>query len=195
MRLTYLLFIVTAFLLFNTYHDNKYSDMIKVNHKYIKMSMIAFTALTIYVFFKKYPNQSNSMLIHANDIIKYMPIDKNSRDILTPIIDMTMNRETSNISENFINGSQIQFTNPQMKRMMQSGRATGIQQKRSVSETKKKYVASRQQWRCGHCNNQLDHTFEVDHIKDLQYGGDNSVDNLVALCRNCHGKKTMASKL
>jgi 5-methylcytosine-specific restriction endonuclease McrA len=46
-------------------------------------------------------------------------------------------------------------------------------------------------WKCGHCNQQLDHTFEVDHILDLQYGGSNNVDNLVALCRNCHGKKTM----
>ena len=51
----------------------------------------------------------------------------------------------------------------------------------AVSETKKKYVASNQQWRCNDCQNQLDHTFEVDHIKDLRFGGDNSVDNLVAL--------------
>ena len=28
-------------------------------------------------------------------------------------------------------------------------------------------------------------TFEVDHIKDLQYGGTNHVDNLAALCPNC----------
>lgn len=189
MKLTYLLFIITAFLLFNTYHDNKYSDMIKINQKYIKMIMISFTALTIYLFFKKYPGQSNSMLLHANDIIKYMPIDKNSRDILTPIIDMTITNHSSNLPDNFINNN----IEPQTKRMLRSG--TNIQNKRSVSETKKKYVASQQYWKCGHCNQQLDHTFEVDHIKDLQYGGDNSVDNLVALCRNCHGKKTLSSKL
>lgn len=199
MKLNTLLFLVTGFLLVDTYYENKYSKMFKVNQKYIKMSMITFTALTIYVFFKKYPNQSNSMLMHANDIIKYMPIDKHSKDMLTPIIDMTMRKETNQI--NTIQGNQInqnieQFT-PQMKRMMNSGsnRNRNQQHKRSVSETKKKYVASNQQWKCGHCNQQLDHTFEVDHIQDLQYGGDNSVDNLVALCRNCHGKKTMSSKL
>ena len=63
------------------------------------------------------------------------------------------------------------------------------------SETKKKYVASNQQWKCGHCQQQLDHTFEIDHVVDLRYGGDNSVQNLIALCRNCHGKKTLNAKL
>ena len=189
MRFNFLLLIITAFLLIDVYYDNKYSKMLKVNKKYIKMVMIGFTGLTIYLFFKKYPSQSNSMLIHANDIIKYMPIDKTSKDLLSPIIDMTMSKETANLQHQ-IPGSQI---NPQMKRMMNSGKGQNI--KRSVSETKKKYVASNQHWKCNDCQNQLDHTFEVDHIKDLRFGGDNSIDNLVALCRNCHGKKTLACKL
>ena len=159
------------------------------------MGMIGFTALTIYLFFKKYPSQGGSMLKHANEIIKYMPIDKNSRDLLTPIIDMTTNNETSKLQQQLISGNSQTGgrMTPQMKRMMNSGKQQNT--KRSVSETKKKYVASRQQWRCNDCQQQLDHTYEVDHIKDLRFGGDNSVDNLVALCRNCHGKKTLACKL
>jgi hypothetical protein len=62
--------------------------------------------------------------------------------------------------------------------------------KRSVSETKKKFVASNQNWKCDDCKEQLKAWFEVDHIKRLDQGGSNDVDNLVALCRNCHGKKT-----
>ena len=62
--------------------------------------------------------------------------------------------------------------------------------KRSVSETKKKFVASQQQWKCGNCKNQLNHTFEIDHKIRLEYGGTNDINNLVALCRNCHGEKT-----
>ena len=195
MRLNFLLFIVTGFLLIDVYYDNKYSKMLKVNKKYIKMGMIGFTALTIYLFFKKYPSQGGSMLKHANEIIKYMPIDKNSRDLLTPIIDMTTNNETSKLQQQLISGNSQTGgrMTPQMKRMMNSGKQQNT--KRSVSETKKKYVASRQQWRCNDCQQQLDHTYEVDHIKDLRFGGDNSVDNLVALCRNCHGKKTLACKL
>ena len=62
--------------------------------------------------------------------------------------------------------------------------------KRSVSETKKKFVASQQQWKCGNCKNQLNHTFEIDHKIRLEYGGTNDINNLIALCRNCHGEKT-----
>jgi 5-methylcytosine-specific restriction endonuclease McrA len=84
----------------------------------------------------------------------------------------------------------IQMT-PQTRRMMNSGGGA----KRCVSETKKKYVASQQQWKCNKCASQLTHTFEVDHKIDLRYGGTNHVSNLVALCRNCHGEKTMQDKL
>ena len=55
---------------------------------------------------------------------------------------------------------------------------------------KKKFVASSQQWKCGDCHQQLTAWFEVDHIKRLDQGGSNDISNLVALCRNCHGKKT-----
>ena len=67
--------------------------------------------------------------------------------------------------------------------------------KRSVSETKKKYVASEQKWKCGYCGEMLDATFEVDHKIDLQYGGTNHVSNLVASCATCHKKKTMMNKI
>ena len=66
---------------------------------------------------------------------------------------------------------------PQMKRMLNSG---GNSSKRSVSETKKKYVAAQQDWRCKHCEEQLKATFQVDHKVDLRYGGSNHVSNLVA---------------
>ena len=67
--------------------------------------------------------------------------------------------------------------------------------KRSVSETKKKFVASRQQWNCNDCNQQLNAWFEVDHVIRLEHGGSNHIDNLVALCRECHGKKTTIENL
>ena len=67
--------------------------------------------------------------------------------------------------------------------------------KRSVSETKKKFVAASQGWKCRSCNNMLPAWFEVDHTTRLDQGGTNSVDNLVALCRDCHGKKTAMENL
>ena len=67
--------------------------------------------------------------------------------------------------------------------------------KRSVSETKKKYVASKNGWKCARCGNMLKHTYEVDHITALKDGGDNSVDNLRALCTDCHKSKTLETFL
>ena len=67
--------------------------------------------------------------------------------------------------------------------------------KRSVSESKKKYIASNQKWQCAHCHNLLDNTYEVDHIIALYRGGTNELNNLEALCRNCHGKKTFKEKM
>ena len=51
-------------------------------------------------------------------------------------------------------------------------------------------VASQQQWKCGDCGDSLTAWFEVDHKQRLDRGGNNEISNLVALCRNCHGKKT-----
>ena len=73
------------------------------------------------------------------------------------------------------------------KRILKSG---GKGTKRSVSETKKKYVASMQDWKCKKCSIKLPAWFEVDHVIRLEHGGGNGVQNLEALCRECHGKKT-----
>lgn len=70
-----------------------------------------------------------------------------------------------------------------------------IRQHRKVSESLKKYVASNQKWKCKLCGNLLEATYEVDHIKPLYKGGTNDFNNLQALCRNCHGNKTLEDRL
>ena len=66
---------------------------------------------------------------------------------------------------------------------------------RNVSNLTKKIVASNQGWHCGHCHTQLDFTYEIDHIIPLFRGGTNETRNLIALCRNCHGKKTIMERI
>lgn len=66
--------------------------------------------------------------------------------------------------------------------------------KRNITQTKKKIVASNQRWHCNMCMNMLDYTYEIDHIIPLYKGGNNNLNNLQALCRNCHGKKTIYDK-
>jgi len=191
MRLEIFVLGLTAFFVYNAYTDGKYSKMLFSFKKYYKMIFYVVLGLGIYVLLKRNPDQGRDMLLYANNLVKYMPIDKNSMDMLSPIIDFTSANEDSSFMES-VNGI---YSNPGFsgeKRMMNSGK-NGT--KRSVSETKKKYVASNQEWKCGNCHAQLDHTFEIDHKVRLEYGGGNDVQNLIALCRNCHGRKTASENM
>ena len=191
MRLEIFVLGLTAFFVYNAYTDGKYTKMLLSFKKYYKMIFYVLLGLGIYVLLKRNPNQGRNMLLYANNLVKYMPIDKSSMDMLSPIIDFTSTNEDSSFMES-VNGI---YSNPGFsgeKRMMNSGK-NGT--KRSVSETKKKYVAANQDWKCGNCHSQLDHTFEIDHKVRLEYGGGNDVQNLIALCRNCHGKKTASENM
>jgi hypothetical protein len=55
----------------------------------------------------------------------------------------------------------------------------------------RKEIAASQENKCVDCKNELTEYYEIDHIIGLQYGGDNSRDNLQALCCECHAKKSM----
>ena len=201
MKFELLVFGITAFFIANVYHDGKYVHIIKSWKKYYQMAGIGFVGLSAYLFMKKYPGHSRSLLTHANGIIKYMPIDKDATDLLTPLFDMTKSSMFSNDMAYQQNDNGMMMTH-QQKRMMNSGANMGANMgtgqpntKRSVSETKKKFVAAQQGWNCGACKKQLPAWFEVDHKTRLDQGGSNHVDNLVALCRDCHGKKTAFENL
>lgn len=183
MKIELIIFAITGFLIYDTYYEGKFSQKILSGKKYFKMISMGFIGLSLLVLIRKHPSDSRSMLGYATDLIKYMPIKKGTADVLTPFFDFT--KATQRV------GGMMNQT-PQMKRMMNSGR---IGTKRSVSETKKKYVAANQNWKCKGCGKQLDATFEVDHVVDLQFGGSNHVSNLEAKCRNCHGQKTMMNNL
>jgi hypothetical protein len=180
MKLELFILAVVGFVVYNIYHDGKLTKNLMKNKKYFQIAFVVFGAFIFYFMVKRNPMHTKKLLLHANNVVKYMPIDKSSMDMLSPIMDFTSSVGESN------NQSFMGLLNEE-KRILQSG---GKSTKRSVSETKKKYVASQQNWRCGDCKQQLNAWFEVDHIKRLEHGGGNNVENLVALCRDCHGKKT-----
>jgi len=214
----YIVFIITAVLIVNTYYDGHLIKMFQSNQKFIKMAMFGFVGLSLFMFLRRNPENSRQLLYHANDIIKYMPISKGTADMITPFFDMTgrlpphdggaigggggggMSHAMSsavgthvaqNVARPSLGGGTPGGT-PAERRLLNSGKGSS---KRSVSETKKKYVAANQGWKCGDCQRQLPAWFEVDHVIALEHGGSNHVDNLVALCRDCHGKKTAMSFL
>ena len=190
MRIEILIFGITGFLLYNIYHDGKYTKILFAYKKYYKMAIIGFLALCFYIMVKRNPLQTKNMLLYTNNVIKYMPIDKSSMDLITPIFDLSTKR--NGFMEGFNTELNPGFNyDPMVVAQQQRNILSGPKPvKRAVSETKKKYVASMQDWKCGQCNKKLTHTFEVDHKIRLEHGGGNDVTNLVALCRECHGEKT-----
>jgi hypothetical protein len=200
MRIELWILIITAFLVYNAYHDGKYTKMLLSYKKYYTMAFYCILGLGIYLLFKKNPEHGKNILQTAHNAVKYMPIDKSSLEMFTPLFDFTSNSkgyrndddEPSSFMENLYGVNLTQNIPASQQRMLQSGKNGN---KRSVSETKKKYVAANQDWKCGHCQSQLDHTFEIDHKIRLEYGGGNDVQNLIALCRNCHGKKTASENM
>ena len=192
MRFELIIIIITALLIYNTYTDGKYSKWYIHYKKYIQMGAIALVGLSLYLVVKRNPTNCKKILLHANNLVKYMPIDKSSMNMISPILDFTSSNKypfMDEVNHGLNPNEQYNFTPQEQPKEQHSGgvvRAT----KRSVSETKKKYVASMQNWKCGECENQLNAWFEVDHKVRLEYGGSNEVSNLVALCRECHGAKT-----
>lgn len=195
MRIEILLFLIAGFVMVNIYTDGKYMKILLSKKKYFKMGGVAFVAFMMYILIKRNPLRAKEIMTTSNEYIKYLPIDKNTSNIISPILDFTVKQDyiSGQNSENYpiLNMNNISRSQNNST-MMESGRKAT---KRCVSETKKKYVASRQGWKCNGCGEMLNATFEVDHIKRLEYGGDNHVDNLRALCRECHGNKTMMENL
>jgi 5-methylcytosine-specific restriction endonuclease McrA len=192
MRLEIFVLGLTAFFIYNAYKDGKYTKMLLSFKKYYKMIFYALLGVGIYLLLKRNPQQGRNMLLYANNYVKFMPIDKTSMDMLSPVFDFTSSNNSGNPS--FMESmNNLEPSNFNSSNRIQTSGKHGT--KRSVSETKKKYVASNQDWKCGHCQAQLDHTFEIDHRVRLEYGGGNDVQNLVALCRNCHGRKTASENM
>jgi len=195
MRIELIIFGVTAFLIANVYTDGKYWKLLQTNQKYYKMAGIALGGLMMYVLFKKFPAKATDIIRGSNEYIKYLPIDRETTSILSPILDFTAKQNIRNSGDEYaypVSGIPPQQEDRNINRIVNSGKKAT---KRSVSETKKKFVASRQNWKCGDCGEQLSAWFEVDHKIRLEYGGSNHVDNLVALCRECHGRKTTMENL
>jgi hypothetical protein len=156
----------------------------------------------VYVLLKKFPDRAENIIRSSNEYMKYLPVDGQTASMLSPILDFTAKQGNF---DDVISGRTVLRPNAGASsaggyasassaetRILNSGKNSS---KRSVSETKKKYVASRQGWKCGDCGNQLSAWFEVDHKIRLEHGGSNHVDNLVALCRECHGCKTAMENL
>jgi 5-methylcytosine-specific restriction endonuclease McrA len=205
MRVELIIFMIAAFIIANIYTDGKVLKIALSWEKYYKMAAVAFFAFMIYWLIRKNPKDAHNIIATSNEYIKYLPLDRSTSSFINPILDFTSKQNYEGDNKNrilsmptsspyqYMNGGEFGIDKKALRqRIMNSGK-TGT--KRSVSETKKKYVAASQNWKCGNCQKQLPAWFEVDHKIRLEYGGSNHIDNLVALCRDCHGEKTAIENL
>jgi len=196
---------ITALIVGNMYFDNLLVKKFMQWKKYYRMVGITIFGILLFLFCRRNPKESTALLQNANELIRLMPIDRNTTSLLQPILQynrmgrmdgtrpfnkqMSNNMQSSLSSHDTVMGTATPYSHLVGGEAMQPTVAVS-KTKRSVSETKKKYVASRQNWTCKECGSILTAWFEIDHITRLEYGGSNDASNLVALCRNCHGKKT-----
>ena len=215
MRIEIILFLIAAAVMANIYTEGKLVRSLSKYKKYYQMAGVAFAALAMYVLFKKNPDRARDIVFTSNEYLKYMPVDKNASSILNPILDFTSKYSggvaagsaaySSDSAYPILNlggsgggGTRQSYAEARITKSgvpVIGGGAEPVKTKRSVSETKKKYVAAQQGWKCGNCTKQLPAWFEVDHKIRLEHGGSNHIDNLVALCRDCHGEKTAMENL
>jgi 5-methylcytosine-specific restriction endonuclease McrA len=175
---------ITIFFIYDIYRDGKYSKLLKSWTKYYKMAGIGFAGISLLLYLHKNPSQSKDVVGNINNIVKSMPLDKNTSNMFSPLATFVN-------PHSFFNKNSV--CNDNSSKIIQNSGKKG--NKRSVSETKKKFVAAQQSWTCNKCNKQLPAWFEVDHKIRLEYGGSNHIDNLEALCRDCHGRKTAMENL
>lgn len=190
MRFEIILFIIAGAIMANIYTEGRFIKQAFLWKKYYQMAGVAFAALAFYWLFTKNPDHAKNLIYSSNEYIKYLPVDKNTTSILSPILDFT--KKQAFIQENRNNSSYpVMDMNMNMNRIDRNKQNRNIATKRSVSESRKKMIAASQGWKCGNCKEQLDFNYQIDHKVRLEYGGSNEPQNLTALCPNCHTKKTI----
>ena len=200
MNLFFLILIPVLIFILNEYFQNKiFLGFEKIYH-YRKL--IALFVPFMLIYFN--PDLVKKILIYFKDIDK-KPTHHTINDMMNSYFNLK--RENKNIKHNngFYNNipnyqsnntnNNTHYNNTNSNNTIRPKLISNNRIKRNVSESKKKYIASNQKWRCTHCSNLLDNTYEVDHIIALYRGGTNDLTNLEALCRNCHGIKTFKEKM
>jgi hypothetical protein len=164
-------------------YDGYYNRFGRLHHywglrRHAKLACMCAGALIFYLSMRTSPIHSQQMMIHLYNAMggkRSIPWSPEAMRAVAPVTDFT-SMATSPPAP-----VPVPYTAP-----TGGTKAT----KRCVSETKKKFVAARQNWTCDVCHKMLTHTYEIDHRTRLEFGGSNDADNLVALCRECHGQKT-----
>lgn len=168
--------IVSVIIAVNRYFDNKFVSFFLSNRKYVEIGVVICCGILMFFIVKYYPEYTRYMLTHSKKYEHLLP------DTARNIFDFT--------SRHFGEDEDARHGQGVLDHNVWREKSTAST-KRAVSANLKKQVAADQQWKCAICKNTLPANYEIDHITRLEYGGSNDYSNLQALCRNCHGTKTL----
>ena len=124
MRIELIIFGVVAFLIANVYKDGKYWKLLQANKKYYKMAGIALGGVMLYVLFKKFPAKATDIIRGSNEYIKYLPIDRETSSMLSPILDFTAKQNIRNSGDDYaypVSGIPPQQEDRNVNRIVNSG--------------------------------------------------------------------------
>jgi hypothetical protein len=187
-----LFFGVTGAVLYNMFHDGKLYVRLMSYKKYYRMFGVAMGALTLYYMMKKRPGDLRQLLMYGRGGSTRLGLPSHGGG--PGVFDVAAGNVMGDTNGAIASAA---FFHPATAMAAAGGAGGGAggggfgpRTKRSVSETRKKFVASSQQWKCALCRMLLTHTYEIDHIQRLDQGGSNDVANLRAICPNCHRTAT-----
>ena len=217
MRIELVVLLIAGLIAFHIYTDGKYMKLIMGYKKYWQIAGVVVGALVLCWLLRRDPGKARDMLESTQAYLKYMPLDGKTTSWVSPLLDFTNKHTFSTMNVGSVTGATGETGATGSTGARGARGATGAtgatysekggsvvsldggsdqrRFKRSVSESKKKFVASRQKWLCNDCGTMLTATYEIDHIVRLDRGGTNHIDNLAALCPNCHRQKTMMENL
>lgn len=66
------------------------------------------------------------------------------------------------------------------------------EKRKKITNDMRKQIVDKQNNTCGECTFVLTPFYQIDHIIGLQFGGTDDESNLMALCCECHAKKSVS---
>ena len=88
MKLEIFLLFVLGLFLYDLYYDHYFINIYKKYKKYGIFIAYIFITFSIYLTFKKNPSDTYSFIQSIKNLIHYAPIDKNAKELFTPLFDL-----------------------------------------------------------------------------------------------------------
>ena len=139
--------------------------------------------LEIKVFYKSKNEKSLNTFLCKGLIMKKEETDKRIVKVTQENIELTatiacLRAKISSLEKQLEQQTKIHTT------IVQHGR-------RRINKQVRQTIATNQDHKCNDCKTTLTAYFQIDHLIGLQYGGTDEIDNLQALCGDCHTKKSI----